>query len=294
MNTTVYVPGDGIKRRFKAIQEALPPAPGGPFQIRSLEACEQDLTRSGAYEIIWTKSASGCMTVDHQDYCVASNTIYCVSPGQWRAMQFNHNPEGYYLQCSTEFVYMAEAELNTNFLSMRPVLQDNLLMVPVDDEMQQAEAFLLKIRKEAEREGVMQPELLQALFRIFMLYLSRAIVEQTREEATPTGRDTEMVRQFMQLLRRDFTRKKLVADYAADLCVTPQYLSRLVKKVSGLTVSQHIQQSIILEAKRQAAHSNNSMKEIAFRLGFNDTAHFSKFFKNCTGMNFSTYKQTMV
>ena len=76
------------------------------------------------------------------------------------------------------------------------------------------------------------------------------------------------------------------------ICVSPpNYLNRTVKKMTGLTASYHIQQQIILEAKRQAIHSNVSMKEIAYFLGFDNLAHFSKFFKNNSGMSFSTFKK---
>jgi AraC-like DNA-binding protein len=68
-------------------------------------------------------------------------------------------------------------------------------------------------------------------------------------------------------------------------------LNRIVKKLSGFPVSYHIQQQIVLEAKRLAHYSDRSMKEIAYMLGFEDLAHFSKFFKNNSGMNFSNFKK---
>jgi AraC family transcriptional activator of pobA len=46
-----------------------------------------------------------------------------------------------------------------------------------------------------------------------------------------------------------------------------------------------------MEAKRQAIHANVSMKEIAYLLGFEDHSHFSKYFKNNSGMNFSSFKK---
>jgi AraC-like DNA-binding protein len=83
----------------------------------------------------------------------------------------------------------------------------------------------------------------------------------------------------------------MVSDYADDLCVTPNYLNRTVKKTTGYTASHHIQQQIILEAKRQATYFSTSMKRIAYNLGFDNLAHFSKFFKHNCGMNFTDFKR---
>jgi AraC-like DNA-binding protein len=62
--------------------------------------------------------------------------------------------------------------------------------------------------------------------------------------------------------------------------------------MSGFTASYHIQQRIVLEAKRRAIFNGDSMKQIAYCLGFCDPAHFSKYFKNSSGTNFTDFKKT--
>lgn len=86
----------------------------------------------------------------------------------------------------------------------------------------------------------------------------------------------------------------MVTDYADELIVTPNYLNEVIKKITGFPASHHIQQRIVLEAKRQAAYSNLSMKEVAYQLGFDDMAHFSKFFKNASGQSFTDFKKALV
>ena len=83
----------------------------------------------------------------------------------------------------------------------------------------------------------------------------------------------------------------MVADYACQLFITPNYLNEIVKKTTDYSAGYHIRQRIALEAKRQAMYSPLSIKEVAYYLGFTDTAHFSKFFKNTTGKNFSDFKK---
>ena len=84
-----------------------------------------------------------------------------------------------------------------------------------------------------------------------------------------------------------------MVDYAALLHVTPNYLNQAVKKASGYSARQHIQLRVVQEAKRKARHSGSSMKEVAYDLGFHNAAHFSKYFKSMSGMNFTDFKRAV-
>ena len=122
-----------------------------------------------------------------------------------------------------------------------------------------------------------------------MIYLSRQV--ENEKKASFNSRKMELVHVFYALLDRHFATKKMVRDYADILAVTPSYLNDTVKEVSGFTASYHIQQRIVLEAKRRAIYEGDSMKEIAYHLGFCDPAHFSKYFKNSSGTNFTDFKK---
>lgn len=166
----------------------------------------------------------------------------------------------------------------------------NAGIVEADQDMQEdMEEIVKKMQKEFANYFLLRSEILSGLLNILMIHFSRKLPVEMNEFTV--SKDTELVRSFKSLLKQHFTTKKLVADYASDLCVTPNYLNRTVKKITGFTASHHIQQHIILEAKRQAIHSNISMKEVAYYLGFDNLAHFSKFFKNNCGMNFTSFKK---
>lgn len=106
-------------------------------------------------------------------------------------------------------------------------------------------------------------------------------------------RNLETVRHFFSLIEKQYTTKKMASDYADELAVTPNYLNELAKNITGHPASYHVQQRIVLESKRMLAFSNLSMKEIAYELGFDDSAHFSKYFKNVSGQNFTDYKASI-
>lgn len=72
--------------------------------------------------------------------------------------------------------------------------------------------------------------------------------------------------------------------YAKSLNISTPYLNECVKTATGNSVSYHIQQRVILEAKRLLYHSNKSIKEIAGELGYDDYSYFIRLFVKITGM----------
>lgn len=89
---------------------------------------------------------------------------------------------------------------------------------------------------------------------------------------------------FKELLERNYTSAQRPTWYAQKLNISTSYLNECVKHTTGHSVSHHIQQRIILEAKRLLYHSNKSVKEIAFDLGYDDYPYFSRLFAKVTGM----------
>lgn len=89
---------------------------------------------------------------------------------------------------------------------------------------------------------------------------------------------------FKELLERNFATAKRPAEYAQQLNISSPYLNECVKNTTGHSVSHHIQQRIILEAKRLLYHSDISVKEIATELGYDDYPYFSRLFTKVSGM----------
>jgi AraC-like DNA-binding protein len=143
--------------------------------------------------------------------------------------------------------------------------------------------------KECGNLYLFKAEILRRYFKIFLIYLTRQF--PTVLKTTMQSRNIELAEKFKSHLEKNFRTQKKVADYARLLSVTPNYLNEIVKKITGYPASHHIRQRVVLEAKRQAAYSDICMKEVAWQLGFSDIAHFSKFFKNSTGVNFSEFKK---
>lgn len=254
--------------------------------MRATSCKETFLNALNFFEIIWIKNGDGILTVDLQKHRLSENAIFRLTPGQYRRVQLAGPLAGYYISLSREFLYLIESHVDFSFLAAQYGGKWNLPLIYANAEI---EEVIVRMYKEYSNHHSLRWEILRGLVKVFMIYLSR----QIQQEATAVGqdKDTEIVRKFMSLLKKHFASKKLVADYADELCITPNYLNSIVKRLTGFPASHHIQQYIIMEAKRQAMYSSLRMKEVADMLGFDDYAHFSKFFKNYSGINYSSFKK---
>ena len=101
----------------------------------------------------------------------------------------------------------------------------------------------------------------------------------------------EVIRKFNFLVDIHYKTKRKVSDYAALLFKSPKTLSNLFSIYNQKSPQQIILDRIGLEAKRLIHFTNKKNQEIAYELGFNDPAHFSRFFKRLTHMTPSEYRE---
>ncbi|MCF2518785.1 AraC family transcriptional regulator [Dyadobacter sp. CY351] len=132
-------------------------------------------------------------------------------------------------------------------------------------------------------------EVLSAYLRIVLIYLSK---QKSIVLGPDIKSDAVLAIRFFSLLESKYLEFKKVSDYADALAVTPNYLNKVIKRETGLSAGANIRERLIRQAKQMAAAQNANLKNIAYKLGFNDAAHFSKYFKASCGCNFTTYVKT--
>ena len=116
------------------------------------------------------------------------------------------------------------------------------------------------------------------------------LAEHPEEQNNSHNRAEEYFKQFTHLLGEHFREERSVGFYAHQLCITPKYLTTLIKRISGQSVSEWIDNYVILEAKTLLKYSTMSIQEIAYYLNFPNQSFFGSYFKRNTGMSPSQYK----
>jgi len=113
---------------------------------------------------------------------------------------------------------------------------------------------------------------------------NQAIIEKTAE--TP---DSTII-QFKLLIEKNYQTQKNVSSYAEMLNMNPSCLNEVAKRTTGITAGELIRNRVIDETKKLLYSSSLSGKEIAFEMGFDDPAYFSRFFKKYTGTTLKEFR----
>ncbi len=129
--------------------------------------------------------------------------------------------------------------------------------------------------------------LIYKAMNLFLLHSDPSNVEN----GDNNDRSTIYFRRFIDLLSQHYRSERSVGFYARRLCITPKYLTTLIKRVSGRSVSEWIDHYVILEAKTLLKYSHMSVQEIAYYLNFSNQSFFGSYFKRITGLSPTQYKE---
>jgi AraC family transcriptional regulator, transcriptional activator of pobA len=263
-----------------------------PLQQRSENdgSSDQTVLDNASFKFIWIVNGKGNFCIDLETKGIRANQLLFVRPEQFHKFQAGIEMEGYVISFSENFLDFDDQGSDlTHCNYLFKMFSSSSDFIIAEDILTDLKDIIGRMVKELNREGMFRTEILRRYFKIFLLYLVRQF--EGAIKTTPQTRSHEIVEKFLSLLDKKYLTQKMVSDYAADLSITPNYLNEIIKKTTGYPAGHHIRQRVVLEAKRQATYSGTCMKEIAYYLGFCDMAHFSKFFKNTTGMNFTEFKK---
>lgn len=110
------------------------------------------------------------------------------------------------------------------------------------------------------------------------------------EISKPLNRKEEIFHDFLTLLEQYYMRERSISFYADRMCLTPKYLSTIIKEVSGKHGMQWIDEYVLLEAKALLRSSKLSVKQVSDQLNFPSQSMFGRFFKKMTGYSPKQYK----
>lgn len=113
------------------------------------------------------------------------------------------------------------------------------------------------------------------------------------ERSSVCSRQDELFKRFIVLLKEHFKQEHSLSFYADRLCVTPKYLSTVVKQVSGQSVLKWIDTYLMDEIKSLLRNSNLTVYEIACQLHFSNPSFFGKFVKSQTGESPQNLRKTL-
>ena len=166
--------------------------------------------------------------------------------------------------------------------SIRPFIQ------LTDDQAEEVSRLFESILFEKKKQDIINNELI-AVKIIELLILGERLFEQGQSLA---GKQpfTDIIRRFVDLLDLYFSKEHSVKFYAGKLAMHPNHLNALIKKHTGLSAKESIQNRILLEIKYLLHSTRLSIKQISDQMGFNDPNYFTTFFKRAENQSPGNYR----
>ena len=239
------------------------------------------------------------LNINLNEYELKENMMFVNSPGNIikvnELIDTDQNDMRYLVVAmSKEFISGLALDANKMFNDGLSLINNPFMSL--DDENSKLLGDHLRLITDVVNSGIQHKAdvvrtLISSLLYVITGMWTENIVEHDEKQGV-SSRGRMVFEQFMKLVNEYHTQYRNVGFYADKLCLTPKYLSKLVKNASGRSAPDWIDAYVILEAKNLLKHSNISIKEIVFRLNFPNQSVFYKFFKARTGMTPSEYRNS--
>jgi len=245
------------------------------------------------YRIGLIKKGSGNFLTGIHKFQARKNTLIVI-PARiiTSSRNWSLDMEGYFLLFNMDF--FLQNNFPYQYLESKKVLSSSIqpFVHLTDGQAKEVEDIFEIMLKEQESNDSYKDELI-ALKVIELLILSERLFEEELHLETnlPT---IDIIKRFIDLLEVNFAQERSVGFYAAELNVHPNHLNALIKKHTGFTAKESIQNRLLLETKYLLHSTNLSIKEISHQVGFNDPNYFAVFFRRLENMSPGNYRSSFI
>lgn len=226
------------------------------------------------------KEGACSISIDFKDYNLISGDMVILNPGQVHQLITSDIIKAYILFVDETFIKDTYKSIIDEYaLSLYPFSGSNEVLSDISQLL-----FIL-----AQRFNVSNKIIIQhlALAVVGMMVES---LKSTVQSPTKRSRLVEITLLFKELLENNISSNRSPAFYASELYLSSVYLNEAIKETTGVSASKYIQNEIMLRAKRLLMHTSLNIQEIASKLGFDDSAYFSRLFSKIVGVNPSIFR----
>ena len=263
------------------------------FSIRALEQVlngkdlVHDLHRHDFYFVLAVQHGSGIHEIDFIKYPVQDNSVFILRPGQVHKLELAADAVGFLMEFDLSF-YQPKNTISEHRWKKASSKSYCELETP---RFKKLHTYLNTVFDEysSKQEGYL--EAIKATLDLFFLEYIRQSRNPNSIAKSESGYIQERFEELVRLLETNISSMKSVSAYADLLSLSSYQLNSISKTAVGKTVSDLINEQIILEAKRHLLATPEQVKEIAYTLGFEDPSYFIRFFRKHTGVSPDTFRK---
>jgi AraC-like DNA-binding protein len=239
--------------------------------------------RHDFYEIIFFNEGGGVHDIDFETYPILSKSVHFIASDNVHLILREKKSTGYSLLFTTEY-------FNQNLMHQLPFSKSNPVLKLDEKEFALLNGLIDHIREEQLDKHTGFEGIIKSYMEAIVLNLLRVYNRQH------PGKDEyivkpKLIHNFIQLVQQNCLANYKVEDYSKKLNISSKHLIELSKTHIGKTPLAYIRGHVISEAKRLLFYTELSIKEIAYKLNFDDPANFSKYFKTATGYTPVEYRE---
>lgn len=255
--------------------------------------------RADYFSFILTKEGSGIYYLDDNKFPFDSRSIYFTNPGHIKSYELNESKEALIITLSEKFLrenVHSEIYGEFPFLLVEKAPPNKLLQ----EDFEEFDSLYSQILNEFSKESEYKNKILGNLFMVILLKIKEKFWS-TYNPIEEGNRDSQIVKSFKRLLELEFRKvlnngqndvKLQAQHFAQKLDLHPNYLNSVIKSKTGRTVNDWISKRTLSIAKSLLLNTPYSSKEIAYKLGFSEPTHFSRFFKNHTQVSPNLFRKS--
>lgn len=230
---------------------------------------------------------SARMSVNLMEYTINEHTIGLIPPNALlQIVDISGDYDIQALAADSNFIPTPQHGVLTDWHTRQAIFLDNNL-----EEWHRTGTYFSLIWKAVHLQPYRR-EVVQHLITSLLYNFQYLQADCLHNELFHPSRHEELFRRFITLVNEHCKTQRTTAFYADRLCLSPRYLSTVIRNISGRTVIEWVNQAVALEAKVLLKHSDLLTYQIADELNFPNPSFFSKFFKRMTGMTPQEYQRT--
>lgn len=236
------------------------------------------------------------LTVDHMPYKLIKGSFLTLMPSHTlRMIHVDEDFRGYLIAVSSSFMndYGLFRQKNTSMLRYVEIRKNPCAVFEPSETEVVRDQMLLVRSKIRQKDHYFYKEIMQNALAGLMLELGNIFSAKKEFTASPAlSRKEDLLEQFLKLLFENCREQHGVAYYAERLFITPQYLSLILKTLTGKSANKWIDDALIMEARVLLKAPQATVQQVADLLHFSDQSTFGKFFKKHMGVSPMEYRKS--